>query len=197
MASALAIEQPTKDRRETESLPRGSDPETCAKYPTESSFLQQPKIAMTPNAVLHTLLLPMVDTGSAPYLVFGMRLADAMERAGISGPDVAKALGVSPEMPRRYRMGLAMPRPDKMKKLAALVGMTPSELQYGTISTANAAPGLLSPQVTSVSSDELQLLECYRQLPDYARRALRARATELVENFAKASPKNPFGEGTQ
>lgn len=197
MAYALAAEQPTKDRREIELPLRGHEPDPCAQYPTQSRFLQQPKIAMTPHAELHRLLLPMVDIAKSPFLLFGTRLADAMDRAGISGPDVAKALGVTPEMTRRYRMGLAMPRPEKMKKLAALVGMTPSELQYGTVSPSNAAPGLLSPQVVSVSSDELLLLESYRQMPDYARRALRARAAELTENFSKATPNNPFGKGTQ
>jgi transcriptional regulator with XRE-family HTH domain len=139
----------------------------------------------------------MVDKLAIRHAEFGTRLAQAMARAGLSVPDVAKSCGVTPEQARRYSMGAAMPRPDKMKKLAALVGMTPAELQYGTVSTSNAATGLLSPQVTSVSGDELLLLETYRQLPEFARKALRARAAELLENFGAATSKNPYGKGTQ
>jgi transcriptional regulator with XRE-family HTH domain len=138
----------------------------------------------------------MVGANKFPHAAFGMRLAQAMKRSGVSKPDVAKALGVSPDMPRRYTEGTTLPRQDKMKKLAALVGMSPSELQYGTVSPSNAAPGVLSPQITSVSGDELLLLESYRQMPEYAQKALRARAAELVENFVKASTKNPWGSGT-
>lgn len=156
--------------------------------------MQQPKIVMTSNLGL-LRLLPMVDDSAPRFTDFGTRLAVAMARAHVSIPEVAKAVGVTPEMARRYTLGTAMPRPEKMKRIAALVGLTPSELQYGTVSSANAAPGIFGPQVAKLNAEETQLIDQYRQLPDYAQRALRARATELVEAFGKASTSNPFGQG--
>lgn len=156
--------------------------------------MQQPKIVMTRAGSLLNVL-PMVADAAAPFLEFGTRLAAAMARAHVSVPELAKAAGVTPEMARRYTLGTAMPRPEKMKKIAALVGLSPSELQYGTVSGSNAAPGLLGPHVVTLGAEELQLIDQYRQLPEYAQRALRARATELVEAFGKASPVNPFGKG--
>lgn len=88
-----------------------------------------------------------------------------------------------------------MPRPPHLKKLALLLGLHPSELQHGRITETNAAPGLLASHMVELSPDESQLLDQYRQLPEFAAKMLRARAVELVEGFAKRSEKNPFGEG--
>lgn len=87
-----------------------------------------------------------------------------------------------------------MPRPQKLQQLAALLGLTPGELQFGEVNERTAASGLLS-GVDRLVPDEQSLLNCYRQLPDFGKKALRARATELLEHFGPASAKNPFGKG--
>lgn len=85
-----------------------------------------------------------------------------------------------------------MPRQDKLKNLAALLGISPAQLLYGaTEGTTGSAPALLG-----MTHDEEQLIRSYRALPAFGQKALRARAAELLEHFGKASPDNPFGKGT-
>lgn len=108
---------------------------------------------------------------------------------------IAKACGVTFEQARRYMIGRTMPRPDKMKKLAALIGVPAAELQYGAKIDPRRTPGLVTIPVAEVTADEQALLVAYRQLPAFAREALRIRLAELVEEFAKPSPVNPFGKG--
>lgn len=140
-------------------------------------------------------LLPMVEKLEILHPEFGARLAAELERAKATIPDIARACGVSAEAARRWTIGAAMPRPNHMRKLAALLGISPADLQYGRVNERNAAPGLMGPQLTPLRPDELLLIEQYRALPDYAQRALRARAVELVEAFGKSSTSNPFGQG--
>jgi len=109
---------------------------------------------------------------------------------------IQKACGITFEQARRYMEGKAMPRPDKMKRLAALIGVSAAELQYGAKIDARRTPGLVTIPVAEVTADEQALLVAYRQLPPFAREALRMRASELIEEFAKPSAVNPFGKGT-
>lgn len=86
-------------------------------------------LAVTPDEWSPTLSLPMVDKrnvkappASPAYPEFG-RIVDAkIPRIG-SNAKVASAIGVTPEMVRRYRLGIAMPRDRELEKLAALIGM--------------------------------------------------------------------------
>lgn len=153
--------------------------------------MQLPKIAMTPGGALCSLALPMVEI-DPPHEEFAARLAGAMKRAGLTVADVAKALGVTYEMARRYHEGIAMPRQDKLKNLAALLGMSPAQLLYGMSEDA----GRRAPGVLGMTPEEEQLITTYRALPAFGQKALRARAAELLEHFGKASPENPFGKGT-
>jgi len=142
----------------------------------------------------------MVDALKVLHPDFGKRLALAMQRARpeVHVADIAKACGVTHEAARRWTLGVAMPRPPHLKKLALLLGLHPSELQHGRINETNAAPGLLAAHMVELTPDESQLVDQYRQLPDFAAKMLRSRAAELVEGFAKRSNRNPFGDsGTQ
>lgn len=107
---------------------------------------------------------------------------------------VTEALKVTPEQARRYMNGEAMPRPNKMKKLAALIGISPAELQYGAKIDARRTPGLVTVPVQEVTADEQRLLVMYRDMAPFAKEALRIRAAELLEEFGKATAKNPFGK---
>jgi transcriptional regulator with XRE-family HTH domain len=73
-------------------------------------------------------------------MTFHDRLRDLMKAKGListankSGVDVrslAKAAGTTYEMARRYVEGRAIPRADKLEKIAAWLGVSPSELLYG------------------------------------------------------------------
>jgi transcriptional regulator with XRE-family HTH domain len=138
-------------------------------------------------------ILQTMPTEAEPFRDFGSRLKAGMARANLRIADISRALSVSPEMVRRYREGIAMPRVEKLDRLAKLLGMTPAELQYGQVKDT-AHPGVVPRQVTA-SPDEQRLLELYRQMPDYARKALMARAVELLEHFAPKTSANPYGRG--
>jgi phage repressor protein C with HTH and peptisase S24 domain len=94
------------------------------------------KIEMTAIAKLHNLL-PMVEKRDADNLPirhpeFALRLQQAMADAGLSVTDIKNRLKVTYEMARRYSLGQAMPRQQKLQRLAEVVGKSPSYLAYGT-----------------------------------------------------------------
>lgn len=78
---------------------------------------------------------------SAACVAFAQRLRELMKARGLvsgssrSGVDVAAlahAAGSSYEMARRYAEGVAMPRPDKLTRIAEWLGVTASALAWGT-----------------------------------------------------------------
>lgn len=142
-----------------------------------------------------SLLLPMVEKPptpkAAPHAAFGRLVSDKLDRMRLSNPKAAKAVGVTPEMIRRYRDGLVMPRDRALEKLAKLLGVPVGELRYGTGTATKAHPMPLE----RLTPDERFMLEEFRQLPDYAQKAARARIIELLEEFGPPGAKNPFGKG--
>ncbi len=69
----------------------------------------------------------------AERLVAAMRakgLISSRSRSGVDVSALAKAVGVSYEMARRYVEGTANPRPDVVNQIAQWLGMTPSSLVY-------------------------------------------------------------------
>jgi len=133
----------------------------------------------------------MVAKAGPQYLDFGKRLTEALERAAISQRTAAKILRVSDEAIRLYCKGKRMPDDEKLAILAKLVGRPIAELRYGELATLSSLPK----PVTVADEDELALLECYRKLPEWGKKALRARGNELLENFTPPSPANPYGKG--
>lgn len=158
---------------------------------TASSELQQSKIVSSAKGRSGMLPLPMVETDDK-LKALAARVKAGMMRAGLGVGDVAKALKVTPEMARRYREGLAMPKPDKLAKLARLLGMSPAELLFGP--SAGSKDGVMA-MIAELSVEEQALIDTYRQLPEFGKKALRARAAELLEHFGAPSKKNPFGKG--
>lgn len=59
------------------------------------------------------------------------RLSNLMDAQGISVEDLKNAANVSYEMARRYKLGIAEPRKEKLEKIAEFLGVTPSWLQFG------------------------------------------------------------------
>ena len=153
--------------------------------------MQLPQIGSPAIRTSGTIALPMVENDSAPLKLFGHQVKAAMARAGLGVGDVAKALKVTPEMARRYKEGLAMPKPNKLAKLARLLGMSESELLFGK---AAASAGMMA-MLAELTPEEQAIIDTYRQLPEFGKKALRARSAELLEHFGAASKKNPFGKG--
>lgn len=131
---------------------------------------------------------------AATHADFGRLVSARLDKLGLNNREAGTAIGVTPEMIRRYREGLVMPRDQKLERLAKLLGLTAAELRYSRPGKAPTVAGL---PLTRLAPDEQALLEEYRQLPPFARKAARARIIELLEEFARPSPKNPFGKGTQ
>jgi hypothetical protein len=86
-----------------------------------------------------------------------------------------------------------MPRDKRLERLARLIGVPIAELRFGT--KAGKGARMLLP-LARLAADEETMLDEYRQLPDYARKMVRARIMELLEEFGPASEKNPYGKGS-
>jgi hypothetical protein len=97
----------------------------------------------------------------APHRDFALRLAEGMRRAGLTPKDVEIECDVDEESVRLWRRGERMPRDKNMKTLAAMIGVKPSDLRYGS-SALGRLPQLAGEHVTD--EDELALLKAYRGL---------------------------------
>jgi len=69
------------------------------------------------------------------YSEFASRVQEGMKNHGLTIGDVRQSLGITYEMARRYTLGQAMPRQDKMQVLATLLHIDPAILQYGETAT--------------------------------------------------------------
>lgn len=105
-----------------------------ANNTTLSSFNQLPKIEMTQISTSSNLLL-MVDNDTTGmhvrYPEFAKRVQDAAEKQGVTVNDIKATLKVTYEMARRYFLGMAMPRKEKMEALASLLKVEAGALQWG------------------------------------------------------------------
>lgn len=61
------------------------------------------------------------------------RLSHLMEMAGVSIKQLQEIAEVTYEMARRYKLGTAIPRDDKLEKIADYFATTPAYLKYGKI----------------------------------------------------------------
>ncbi|OOF80488.1 transcriptional regulator [Rodentibacter ratti] len=64
---------------------------------------------------------------------FAERLTSLMEQQNKKIPDLRKALDVTYEMARRYTLGMATPRDEKIEIMAKYFDVSPAYLKYGTI----------------------------------------------------------------
>lgn len=65
------------------------------------------------------------------YPDFGKRVQEAMERTSKTVNDIKSRLGITYEMARRYSLGQAMPRAEKLQALAEYLGTDAGFLAYG------------------------------------------------------------------
>lgn len=69
-------------------------------------------------------------------VLWGARLADARNRAGLSRPAVARAVKVAPSSIHRYEAGGMAPRPEIRDRLSALFEMATDDLFPPVVSRA-------------------------------------------------------------
>lgn len=68
--------------------------------------------------------------------------ASPTSRSGVDVAALAAAVGISYEMARRYVEGLAVPRPDKLARIADWVGVTSAWLLWGESHRAEGADAI-------------------------------------------------------
>ncbi|MDS1913301.1 helix-turn-helix domain-containing protein [Enterobacter asburiae] len=134
-------------------------------------------------------LLHMVEK-THKHQDFADRLNAEMQRKGVSIRDLSEACGVTYEMARRYTLGTAKPRDEKMDNIATWLGVTAAWLDYGSDtktetsaspkterklipSPSEVAEEVLHPKdFQDLSEDEMRLLRLFRVLPYHAARNL-------------------------
>ncbi|MDU1061653.1 MAG: hypothetical protein E7A34_00250 [Leclercia adecarboxylata] len=139
--------------------------------------LQLQKIEMTITSPCITFL-PMVEKNSKHH-DFAERLSAEMGRKRLSVKDLSQACDVTYEMARRYTLGTAKPRDEKIERIAKWLDVEPSWLEYGdsSMKSEQQAPSFTSDSqppaermvgvddFTSLSDDEMRLLRVFRQFP--------------------------------
>ncbi|WP_303756997.1 helix-turn-helix domain-containing protein [Enterobacter kobei] len=156
---------------------------------------------MTINAPCLTLL-PMVEKANKHH-DFANRLTEEMRRQRRSVKDLSLACDVTYEMARRYTLGTAKPRDEKLQKIADWLNVQAAWLDYGE---GDSATGILpetdfsgfhasEPNVDSdaefreLSEDEKRLVRVFRQFPSVEAKnmllAFEMRYKQLYDFFLK------------
>lgn len=158
-------------------------------------------------------LLPMVEKTNK-HQDFANRLTQEMRNQRRSVKDLSLACEVTYEMARRYTLGTAKPRGEKLQKIADWLGVQPAWLDYGEgerdssssmdIDSINAYTAVDNPipfpenlsdqsEFGSLSEDEKRLVRVFRQFPDVEAKnmllAFEMRYKQLYDFYKKyASP---------
>lgn len=158
---------------------------------------------MTINASCLTLL-PMVEKANK-HQDFSNRLTEEMRRQRRSVKDLSQACDVTYEMARRYTLGTAKPRDEKLQKIADWLNVQAAWLDYGEGESAPVKlpdtefPGLALPttepdtesdtEFSKLSEDEKRLVRVYRQFPSVEAKnmllAFEMRYKQLYDFFLK------------
>ena len=80
----------------------------------------------------------MVEKPKVRHPEFARRLHLAAQPIGVTINDIKTEVKVTYEMARRYWKGIAKPRGKKMELLAALLKISPADLEYGERGTATS-----------------------------------------------------------
>lgn len=147
-------------------------------------------------------LLPMVEKANK-HQDFANRLTEEMRRQRRSVKDLSLACDVTYEMARRYTLGTAKPRDEKLQKIADWLNVQAAWLDYGE---GDSATGMLpetefsgfhasEPNVDSdaefreLSEDEKRLVRVFRQFPSVEAKnmllAFEMRYKQLYDFFLK------------
>jgi transcriptional regulator with XRE-family HTH domain len=105
---------------------------------------------------------------------FADRLNAEMDKKKLSVKDLSLACDVTYEMARRYTLGTAKPRDEKMAKIANWLGVAPAWLDYGHGDNQVPSPiaSLQQPatngdddEFKNLTEDEKRLIRTFRQYP--------------------------------
>ena len=163
---------------------------------------QQQKIEMTID-LLCLNLLPMVEKTNK-HQEFADRLTAVMNRKGLSVKELSEACGGTYEMARRYTIGTAKPRDEKLSLIADWIGVDPAWLDYGD-SRTNFSPPHKTPIIEAqpsftesesestefsyLSEEEKRLVRVFRKFPDHEAKnmllAFEMRYKQLYDFYAK------------
>lgn len=138
--------------------------------------MQLLKIEMTKNRLCLNLL-PMVEKTNK-HQDFADRLNLEMSKKNLSVKQLSLAGQVTYEMARRYTLGTAKPRDEKLIRIAEWLNVPPAWLDYGAKENAfetakkpeavSSAP--LEPsdeaEFSNLSDDEKRLIRVFRKFPD-------------------------------
>lgn len=141
-------------------------------------------------------LLPMVENTNKHH-EFAQRLNAEMSKNGLFVKDLSQACGVTYEMARRYTLGTAKPRDEKLIKIAEWLNVSPSWLDYGQeeVQKSNAdTPPILqiegaedASEFSNLTEDEKRLLRTFRQYPSAESKNMllvfEMRLNELKEHY--------------
>lgn len=110
-------------------------------------------------------LLQVVEPLKIKHPEFGQRLRDAAKLAGVQIKDIKDGMGVTYEMARRYWKGIAKPTNEADRiKLAAIVRISPAELEYGEVKLQ--AEEAAAAYVT-VTDEALDVAKAWSKLPAF------------------------------
>jgi transcriptional regulator with XRE-family HTH domain len=106
---------------------------------------------------------------------FAVRLNAVMGERGLSVKDLSQACGVTYEMARRYTLGTAKPRDQKLLRIAEWLAVAPSWLDYGAADLQPEAEVQAPPPVIvgtenedefkQLTENEKRLIRTFRQYP--------------------------------
>lgn len=122
-------------------------------------------------------LLPMVEKANK-HQDFADRLNAEMSKQNLSVKQLGLAGQVTYEMARRYTLGTAKPRDEKLLRIAEWLNVHPAWLEYGEKDAGATArvdrdiipneqlPVDIEDEFSNLSENEKRLLRVYRKFPD-------------------------------
>ncbi|ENO0433382.1 helix-turn-helix transcriptional regulator [Escherichia coli] len=153
-------------------------------------------------------LLHMVENAHKHH-AFATRLKSEMDRKNKSIKDLSLSTGVTYEMARRYTLGTAKPRDEKLERIAEFLGVEPAWLEYGPLTEKGIEPAEDSfetqrsgansnGEFTELSEDEKRLIRTFREFPPVEARnmllAFEMRLKKLYDFYEKYASTPPPSE---
>ena len=136
--------------------------------------MQLLKIEMTKNFLCRNLL-PMVEKTNN-HQDFAVRLNLEMGIKNLSVKQLSQAGQVTYEMARRYTLGTAKPRDEKLIRIAEWLNVPPAWLDYGgdeknisttePVFTGQVESAESEQEFPNLSESEKRLIRVFRQFPD-------------------------------
>lgn len=128
--------------------------------------------------------------------LFASRLAEAMRESGVTAADMARNIGISPQSVQQWLSGETMPRPNRLTKIAAIVGMTVTELMEVASKDDDLGVDPLTDILLQYSDAMRAHTEATKTAHAARRRARAAFEDYLTERLFEAGYEQPTMPGT-